>query len=46
MTLEAKSDISYELYDLDYLCSHVHVGLASKGFYWLGVARKCLVAAF
>ena len=43
MTLEVKSDISYQLYDLDYLCSHVR--LDSKCSYWLNLARKCLVAA-
>ena len=43
MTSDIKSNISYQLYDLDYLCSHVR--LASKCCYWLNLARKCLVAA-
>ena len=44
MTSEVKLDISYQLYDLNYLCSHVR--LASKFSYWLNLARKCLAAAF
>ena len=35
---------SYELYDLDNLCSHVC--LASKYSYWLDLARKCPIPGF